>query len=190
MSEILRLDTIGIELPLPKNFIFHDEGYMDPYEFYNKCSNIAFGRDLTLREIDNICWEFEYGAFDSYLKGDVRHMHIYCKKELKDSYPVNRFVKAHEETHALEPRFLNGRSFLEARLNSLGFNTSGFRELATDEEFAHVGGLMSLHSVGIAVGDERDSNWRLFLDVNSHSEGKFKDPELNNAFKWIITNRR
>lgn len=190
MTDIVKLETLEIEFPQIEDHAFHNEGFMNSYEFYNKISNLKNGRNLWMLEIANMDMGQEYGALESYIKEEngkkIRHTHIYCEKSIEKNYPINIFVKAHEETHSLEPRIANQYPLLLKKLISRGIKTTEFEKL-DEEQIAHLGGLVGMTLKNIKIGNDTCVPWITF---KKQTPGLIENsPDFKKALDWFLRNK-
>lgn len=185
MSKILRLPAIRIDLPVPENLEFFDEGFSTEYEFFNKIWNQRYGRDLRMLEISQMgigCGQPASGEFFTYSSNplDKRfdRIHIYLARELIDNFPLRTFVGGHEEAHILQPTVLNRYDLLNTKLAEIGTNRTVETQPSGDlyDQMADVGGLVAMHFADISVGNSSDPNWQKFLnDFPRNSEQQFRN---------------
>lgn len=185
MRKILRLPAIRIDLPVPKNLEFFDEGFSTEYEFFNKIWNKRYGRDLYMLEISRMgigYGQSASGEFFAYSSNPedkkFDRIHIYLSEEIKDNFPLRTFVRGHEETHILQPTVLDGYNFLNSKLSEIGIR----RRIETQpsenlyDQMSDVGGLIAMHFANISVGNSSDKNWQKFLnDFPRNSEQQFRN---------------
>ncbi len=191
MANSIKLETLDLEIPVPESLIFHDEGYLNAYEFYNKICNFRNGRDLRMLEIANLGFDFgsEYGALESYIKEEngqsKKHIHIYCESAIKDNYPLNQFVKGHEETHVLQPPLVNGYEFLKQKMQKIGINPLDLTKL-TEEQIAHIGGLTILTSQGVSINDISSQKWQTLI---KQAPELIASTNFQTALCWFLKNK-
>src|SRR3989344_4220729 len=186
------LQALEIELPLPLHFVVHDEGYMEMMQFHQKVVLQAEERDLTWREIQDLGMEevvgVTYGEYRSYKDSSgIRHVHYYVSSQIQETYPSNFFVRGHEETHLLKPEFTNRYDLLCSRLASLGLDTTTFANLTTEDEIAHLGGLIALHHHKIHIDGEQDTSWHNFINQARHLK---RDAEFEKSLEWFLMNKK
>ena len=196
MEDKINLKALGIEFARPENIILHDEGYMSVFDLFNKCSILAVGRPLLYREWGDMNFN-GLAASNSYslaLDGKKEmHIHICVIEEVKGKYPLEMFVRAHEETSILHPCRTNRYDLLKEKLKSLNVDSSNFSELKSMHEIEHVGGLSCLYSNGIDVGNKGDKLWNDFLQQFQEgldTERYDVDPQLFSALNWFLGNKK
>ena len=186
------LQALQSELPLSPHLIVHNEGYMEKMQFHEKVLLQAENRKMTYQEAMNLRFEEEvgisYGEYRSYKDSSgIRHVHYYVSSEIQDVYPFNLFVQAHEETHLLKPEFTNRYDLLCSQLASLGLDTATFADLTTEDEIAHLGGLIALHHHKIHIDGEQDTSWHNFINQARHLK---RDAEFEKSLEWFLKNKK
>jgi hypothetical protein len=136
-DQIAKLEMLGIEMPIRWNMEFHDDGYVH---------NIL----VRIMELEK-----EYGYKHPYLDGDsvltakgytcifhengIKHIHIFYTKQDEDMQ--NLYLRAHEETHAIDE--LGEFEFL---LNKVGkeIELKNITDKLSKESKASIGGVSVL----------------------------------------------
>jgi len=196
MTEIIRLETLDLEVPHNGGFEFHDEGYMDLFDLYNLCTKIRTGKEMTYREIMNTSFE-GIGAsesFDQTINGKaLRRIHICRIPSLRGLYPLDGFVHAHEETAVLAPWNTKREDLLIEKLKSLGLTCRDLSGLKTPHEIENVGGISYLASQGIEIGNEQNPLWKKLMEDwikvsrELYPNQRIKvDPEFLSAVEWFL----
>lgn len=176
---------LGIFVLPPQGVFIHDEGYIEKEEFYSRVMEGSNSTALTIRELLDIPYWQEDGAYRGYEKqtgeGKELHVHYYVNKEAENIYPANQFIRGHEQAHLLQPRILNQREFWYANLTQQGYTIAGIEALADEEEIADLGGLVALQLRGVAVGDEHNEVWQSFAQ---QAHRRTKQQSFANALAW------
>ena len=168
MKKTIYLDMLNFVASLPESVQIHDERYIEKEEFYACILDGSEGKALSISEIMDIPYIQEDGAyFGYYLQKEekrVLHAHYYVSKLSERIYPVNRFVRAHEQTHLLKKEILSQRDEWYSHLKQQGYNVTEISTLKDEETIADFGGLCSLCLDNIKVGNNSDSAWRTFSE--------------------------
>lgn len=161
----LHLKNIDLELQVPHNFEYHEEGFASKIDLYDRLYQKYYHRRLQYREIQDLTMTTELGLCLEFMeetsKGILWHIHTSVDERLKDLYPLSRFVKGHEETEVLQPKVLNAFDALLTVLNSTGASLPTLNG-AERETVCHLGGLLALRRKEIAP-DKRLDLWQEFL---------------------------
>lgn len=185
-EKTLRLENLGIELSVPENFIFHNEGYISFSEFWNNVCLNRFGRGATYREMMGFSlarFDGAYMPYETEIEGEkTMHAHMFVSEELEHLYPLNIFVYGHEETHLLLNSIPEGKNLLKKLLYTT-IDVNGFEEITDEETLANLGGFLSLSSKKIPIGDLGNSQWCNLLEQDKEFE-ILKKPEYLEAFDF------
>ena len=185
MSKILQLPATRIDLPVSDDLEFFDEGFSNEYDFYNKIWNKRYGRDLWMLEISQMGIGYgraasgEYYAYYSDPQSKkLDRVYMYLSEGIKDNFPLNVFVRGHEEAHILQPTVLNSYDLLNAKLSEIGIRRTVETQPPENlyDQISDVGGLVALHFANVSVGNSSDDNWQRFLnDFPRNSEQQFRN---------------
>lgn len=136
----IRLETLGLDIPIDKCVDFQDLGYMK--DISAKVADICVIHQEQIIECDK-----RAEGFTLTFRDDNNHLWIYIGYKRKKLPVVNMIVRAHEETHALQRmRRLN---LLEDALER-EFNTSIMLSSYEEEIVAEIGALYALYKHGVS----------------------------------------
>ncbi len=185
------LPALGILFPKSPEFKVFDLGYLETSEFQER----AHGA--------NPYAVHPLGAFESkQTKSGTKLVCYMLDVAIRSKFPLNVFVRGHEETEILQPQVLDRMDLLEKRLYDCSINPLFLNSLRRDnlpEEIPDAGGVFALYSVGVRIGEQEDPNWqRLLTELPTRRErdsmnlqnyfyglrrifnNLFKPPELRN----------
>ncbi len=149
-----RFEMLGIEMKLPRNMVYHDDGFQDPYRYLRELE-LRYNRTTDLPNLSG-AEPLVDGRMQSFQKGSEIHVHIWIRdldsivEFTKKFSPGEKFglgynnvsIRAHEETHTLQT--LGGLHLLADRfIEDLGLKVL-FDEIVDREVVANLGSVYAL----------------------------------------------